>query len=421
MRKGIVCILTFTTLCLLNSCKGGTATEGTHPAGSPAYSAIYNDSTPPVTVDVEQFSAPTPLKLSQIAYQIEYYTTGDANYTVTQAINIPDSNAFLTLNYPRIYLRRAGKPSKRYGFKALAYKWHDGMNKQNLFYDKKTTRLYCALSGKDQNNRKGERDSIPYIGELPPLDSMLTITNYVFPESMEKKYTIGSGYDKLLGFSSSGYTLCHYEKGAAQPGSILTFNLQGDTLCKFQLKENYLSTPDPLTQDTYRFQTSYWNEAQDRMTFMIPFCDTVYQLVDDHTLSPLYNIQHGEADIYTLYENPAALFIGLNQAGKPKIVDWVGWPYTYKPTLTHQTVYLKEDNKTYLLPRGGFVNDLDEGLPFWPDGQTDNCLYMIRTVTEMREMVKRTGSPRQKELIEFLDNPNIPERDYVMIVVKSGN
>ena len=43
---------------------------------------------------------------------------------------------------------------------------------------------------------------------------------------------------------------------------------------------------------------------------------------------------------------------------------------------------------------------------------------MLRTVTEMRELVKRTGSPKQKKLIELLDNPKIPERDYVMIVVR---
>ena len=66
----------------------------------------------------------------------------------------------------------------------------------------------------------------------------------------------------------------------------------------------------------------------------------------------------------------------------------------------------------------GFINDLDDGMPFWPDGQTDDCLYMLRTVTEMRELVKRTGSPKQKKLVELLDNPKVHERDYVMIVVR---
>lgn len=420
MGKGLFYVLSLVAICTTQGCKTDTKKEETHQPGSPAYTATYNDSQPPILVDATHTDKTEPLKLSQIGSQIAYYTVGDANYTVKQVISIPDSNAYLTFNFPRIYYRKAGKPSKRYGFKVLDYKWNGGMNKQNLFYDKKTSRLFCALSGKDQNNKKNPEDSIPCIGELPPLDTMLTISNYIFPEILEKKYPIQSGNNQLLGFSSAGYTLCRYGEDLGEPDGILTFNLQGDTLCKFQLKENRTLTPDSLLKDTYRFQTTYWNDAQDRMTFMIPFCDTVFQLSDPQTITPLYNIRRGDAEIRTLTENPKALFVGLYQDGKQKIVNWLGWPYEYKPTLTHQAVYLKEENKTYILPhRGaGFVNDLDDGLPFWPDGQTDNSLYMIRTVTEMREMVKRSGSPRQKELIKFLDNPDVKERDYVMIVVK---
>ena len=58
------------------------------------------------------------------------------SYTVTQAIAIPDSNAFLTFNNPRIYYRKNGRPSKRYGFKALAYKWNNEMNGHNLYKDR---------------------------------------------------------------------------------------------------------------------------------------------------------------------------------------------------------------------------------------------------------------------------------------------
>ena len=43
---------------------------------------------------------------------------------------------------------------------------------------------------------------------------------------------------------------------------------------------------------------------------------------------------------------------------------------------------------------------------------------MIRTVTEMRETVNRTGSSRKKDLIKFLDDPKVFESDYVMIVAR---
>jgi|GEM_PF-48068 len=400
--------------------------------------AQIDRSEPVKIVDVEQASRkPAPLKLSQIASEIEYYTVGDARFTVTQAIELPDSNAFITFNNPRIYYRKQGIPSKRYGFKALAYKWNNEMNGQNMFYDKKTTRMYVALSGKTQETRRTGTDSIPCISVLPPLDTMLTIQSYIFPESPIEKYPLGRRDDKLLGFSSTGYTLCNQSEATGEPDGITTFNLQGDTLCKFRLKEGELA-PRTMTDNIPFFQTFYWNTGQDRMTFMMPYCDTVYQLRNPQTVAPLYAIRYGEqglnlkemADakipkgkmwLKTFYENPKGLFMGLYQKGGRIIANWLGWEYDYKPSLTHQAVYLKEEGRTVMLPADknrGFIKDLDDGMPFWPDGQTDDCLYMLRTVTEMRELVKRTGSPKQKKLVELLDNPKVHERDYVMIVVR---
>lgn len=145
---------------LLNSCqqrnqpdKAGESTA--YQPTSSQYKPEYNRSTTPALIDIEKaLNRPATLKLSQIASKLEYYNVGDARYTVTQAIAIPDSDAFITFNNPRIYYRKQGIPSKRYGFKALDYKWNHGMNGLNLFYDKKTTRMYCALSGLDQDNKK---------------------------------------------------------------------------------------------------------------------------------------------------------------------------------------------------------------------------------------------------------------------------
>lgn len=419
MRKQFFTLSLLSVLLAATGCKQEMKP---HVPTAPQMEARVDRSEPVKIVDVEQASRKTePLKLSQIASEIEYYTIGDARYPVTQAIEIPDSNAFITFNNPRIYYRKQGVPSKRYGFKALAYKWNDEMNGQNMFYDKKTTRMYVALSGKTQETRLTGADSIPCIGELPPIDTMLTITNYVFPENMPAKYPLNLTYDKLLGFSSSGYTLCRYGEDTGEPDGITTFNLLGDTLCKFRLKEGAMA-PRSVTKDIPSFQTFYWNTQQDKMTFMIPYCDTVYQLRDPQTIAPLYAIHYGELWQKTLFENPKGLFLGLYQEGGRIIADWIGWEYTYKPTLTHQAVYLKEEGRTVVLPADknrGFINDLDDsGLAFWPDGQTDDCLYMLRTVTEMRVLVKRNGSPKQQKLLEILDNPKVPERDYVMIVVR---
>ena len=157
---------------------------------------------------------------------------------------------------------------------------------------------------------------------------------------------------------------------------------------------------------------------------MIPYRDAVYQLSSSHSITPLYTLHKDNQDkptgLRSFLENPNGLFMGVFQKGSPAIYNWLGWLDDYKPVITHRVVYLKKEKKTYALPKssGGFINDIDDGLPFWPDGQTDDCVYMIRTVTEMRETVKRTGSSRQKDLIKFLDDPKVFERDYVMIVAR---
>ena len=269
MKKHLFTVSFLSVLLLATGCKQ-TKEKTRHIPTAPQMEARIDRSEPVKIVDVEQAAGkPEALKLSQIASEIEYHTVGDGRFTVTQAIELPDSNAFITFNNPRIYYRKQGIPSKRYGFKALAYKWNNEMNGQNMFYDKKTTRMYVALSGKTQETRRTGTDSIPCIGMLPPLDTMLTIENYVFPESLPAKYPLNTIYDKLLGFSSTGYTLCRYGETTGEPDGITTFNLLGDTLCKFRLKEGELA-PRTLTDNIPFFHTSYWNTGQDRMTFMMP-------------------------------------------------------------------------------------------------------------------------------------------------------
>lgn len=401
----------------------------TRQPASPRLEARYDRSNPPVAIDIETaLQHPASAKLSQVASKLEYYNVGDARYTPTQAIAIPDSDAFITFNNPRIYYRKRGIPSKRYAFKALAYKWNNRMNGQNMFYDKKTTRMYCALSGVNQENKEDSLAILPpspLIAELPTLDTLLTMQSYIYPESAPANYPFGSPYDKLIGFSSSGYMLCYFEHDTIVPNGVITFNLQGDTLCKFAFKETEPKFTCTPSDSVKMFQTFYWNTAQDKMNFMIPFCDTVYQLADQQTLIPLYAIQKKEDSekpigLRSFLENPQGLFIGMYQKSSPIIGNWLGWWDEFKPTLTHRIAYLKKEGKTISLPHnsGGLINDLDGGLPFWPDGQTDDCLYMLRTVTEMRQTVKRTGSPAQAELIKFLDNPMVYERDFVMIVAR---
>ena len=81
-------------------------------------------------------------------------------------------------------------------------------------------------------------------------------------------------------------------------------------------------------------------------------------------------------------------------------------------------VYLKNKCQTKALPlkATGMINDLDGGLPFWPDGQTDEYMYMIRPAKDLKQRIKLTGSPKQESLKKFLSD--LPDNQNVMIVIK---
>ena len=100
MKKHLFTISILSVLLLATGCKQ-TEEKVRHIPTAPQMKARIDRSEPVKTVDVEQAAEnPVPLKLSQIASKIEYYTVGDARFTVTQAIELPDSGAFITFNNP---------------------------------------------------------------------------------------------------------------------------------------------------------------------------------------------------------------------------------------------------------------------------------------------------------------------------------
>lgn len=380
---------------------------------APQFQVRYERDEPVSKIDlVAALSHERDLKLSSIANSIEYYIVGDATYPVTQVVTIPDSSGIVTFNYPRIYYRRQNMPSKRLGFKALAYQWNQDMDRRDLFYDKKSRKMFVALSGRDKTNKDTSAFVVPSIGELPVVDSLINASSFLFIHNIPAKYPLNTKGDTLNGFWADGYVLNHTDK---ESSGITSFNLAGDTLCKM-----------PLTIDVENnatFRTFWWNAAQDRMSFMIPHCDTLFQLRETHIITPLFAFDRGMDDksqlqIRTMCENKGTLFIGIRQKEMPYISNWLGQIDTFRPEITQRIVYDK--NKSFALPRAsrGLINDIDLGLPFWPDGQTDEGLYMICPVTEMRETVIRTDSPKQKKLLELLDNPKVKENQFVVILVK---
>ena len=224
------------------------------------------------------------------------------------------------------------------------------------------------------------------------------------------------------------------ENKDGQDEGVTLFHLNGDTICTF------IAGIDPTTKRGQSlYQPPFFDKIYrygDQITFRLSFCDTIYRIRDEQTYYPAYvtdfgklrltaieNIQGKErknkAWMTALEENAKALFIRTYKEGKNSKSGWLDTGREPDmPSVERQIVYLKSSKQALALPvkSQGLVNDLDGGFPFWPDGQTDGYLYMIRPAKELKAKVKLTGSPKQKELKAFLDS--MDEKQNVMIVVK---
>lgn len=391
--------------------KGTSGEADVYQPASPLYTATYDYSVPPVSIAVEQaISAPSAVKLSEIASEIKYFPVGDQTFPVTQVIAIPDG--FITFNKPRTFLCREGEKRKRVGFKALLNRWGNAYDNKNLYYDKATTRLYCTL--KDEGETID--DDKWYIAELPPLDSILERERYLFPDSVPRKYYLNTD-EELFSFTSEEYILRHRDPETQIPTGVTTFNLKGDTLCRFDVGVEIPSDIKP-NRNAGQYYTSYRHDGL--FTFRLYYCDTIFRLLDRQTILPAYAVDLGKykACINSLAENEKGLFLGIHEEGKSQKINWEGEPTFDIPSVNRHVVYLKGKEKTVALPvqSKGLVNDLDNGLPFWPDGQTEGWLYMIRHVTELLDDIYEDDPHRYVKLRTYLEG--LPQNRYIMILVK---
>ena len=265
------------------------------------------------------------------------------------------------------------------------------------------------------------------------MDSVLARVYYLYPDSLPNRYFFPPKSSLIRYLSPDKYATQKENKDGIDEG-ITLFHLNGDTICTFT------AGIDPTTQrGQYLFQPPFFDKIYrhgDQITFRLSFCDTIYRIQDEQTYYPAYvtdfgklrltaieNIQgkdrKNKAWMTALEENAKALFVRTYKEGKSTQSGWLDANREPDmPSEERQIVYLKSSGQTFALPvkAQGLTNDLDGGLPFWPDGQTSGYLYMIRPAKELKTKIKLTGSSKQKELKAFLDS--VDEKQNVMIVVK---
>ena len=112
---------------------------------------------------------------------------------------------------------------------------------------------------------------------------------------------------------------------------LTTFNLRGDTLCKFILADakDINVSPDTIT----RFQTFYWNTDQDRMNFLILIAIR-YTSFQVPTRSPLYmrfikTIKINRPVFVLSWRiRMGYLWESFKKVLPPSIIGWDGWTIT---------------------------------------------------------------------------------------------
>jgi len=208
--------------------------------------------------------------------------------------------------------------------------------------------------------------------------------------------TPGLASTQVLGISANFYAGVNSHLNASENGFMLaTFNLNGDTLCKFT---QYDKLEYPITSSTIRSINSIinWN-FKGVFSFMKSFNDTIFRLVPPNRLIAVYVFKFGPDKITdeewyhtnkelknkflitTILENNKYFFLKFRR------YDESGKNESYKAIYskaTHSLIQLPLEEKAItpsksssgfapparsFKPTVDFQNDIDNGLPFWPE------------------------------------------------------
>jgi hypothetical protein len=211
------------------------------------------------------------------------------------------------------------------------------------------------------------------------------------------------GYNWNYGLGNGTWAGINQKWNAGTSGFLLvTYNEKGDTICKFadfdrikNFSSNQYRTPVELA--------SYYYKGQ--LTIKQEYNDTVFRLISPDRLLPIYLIDFGsfkvsyndglnpEIDLsnkfllYSLYESDDFLFVRYTQNNssinniKKNAVKF------------YNAIFIKKEGKLIHLPEfsntpRGLINDLDGGIPFWPD-----------FITPQDEMIKLVSGKFLKDYI----------------------
>ncbi|MCX6255256.1 MAG: DUF4933 domain-containing protein [Bacteroidia bacterium] len=246
-------------------------------------------------------------------------------------------------------------------------------------------------------------------------------------------------FDWIYGTSPDTWAGVNNKWNAGKSGAILvTYNDKGDTLCQFTDYDRIVN----FGKTSYRQPTELVSyNFTGLLTIKQEYNDTVFRLISPDRLLPVYILDFGKykfsfmdgfnpdfdlSDNYmlnSLHETNDFLFIRYTQN--------YDCPNTRKKNTVkfYNTIFYKKEAKLYhqpgftLIPEG-LVNDLDGGIPFWPDFVTPHG-EMMKLVSGkiIKDYVNSSGfkeasvseKDRQKQISMA---SGLKATDMIVVIVK---
>jgi len=189
-------------------------------------------------------------------------------------------------------------------------------------------------------------------------------------------------FNKIYGVDSDSWVGINNKWNAGRSGSLLVaYNEKGDTLCQFTDYDRITNYNNNAYRTPVKLAGFYYDKL---LTIKQEYNDTVFRLIPPDKLLPVYIIDFGEYKVnymegfdpdfdlsekymlYSLHETNDFLFIRYTQNHDGTINR------KKKAVKFYNVLFNKKEGKLYhqpgftLLPED-ILNDIDGGMPFWPD------------------------------------------------------
>jgi hypothetical protein len=246
-------------------------------------------------------------------------------------------------------------------------------------------------------------------------------------------------FSRIYGTSPGTWAGVNNKWTAGKSGVLITtLNNSGDTICQFTDYDRILNFNQSIYRTPTELVSYYYNGI---LTIKQEYNDTIFRLIPNDRLLPVYVFNWGDFKVNYLdglnpdidLSNKYILnsLYELNNFILIRYTQNYDCPNTRKKNSVkfYYALFNKKDGKLYHQPGftplpNGLENDLDGGMPFWPDFITPQG-EMMKLVSgqilkdfinsEVFKEAKISGNDRQKQIIMA---SGLRPTDMVVVIVK---